>query len=118
MPHQHTYVDYVGVEMFSPIKHEFLDGRICPILDSDEHFALCMKMFRLLRSSLYRHSWRAHTSDLRIYVEAVGLATYPDASVICGPMQRHELSPDVTALNPAILVEGDEQRFRKIRSRF
>jgi Uma2 family endonuclease len=46
-----------------------------------------------------------HTSDLRIYVEAVGLATFPDCSVICGPLQQHEPSPTATALNPATLVE-------------
>src|SRR5205823_3606428 len=45
------------------------------------------------------------TSDLRIYVEAVGLATFPDGSVICGPLQQHEPSPNATAINPMILVE-------------
>ncbi|HUO85492.1 MAG TPA: Uma2 family endonuclease, partial [Thermoanaerobaculia bacterium] len=48
---------------------------------------------------------RVHTSDLRLYVEAVGLATFPDATVICGPLQQHEPSPRTTALNPRILVE-------------
>jgi len=38
-------------------------------------------------------------------VEAAGLATFPDASVICGPLQQHEPGPNATALNPMILVE-------------
>ncbi len=42
---------------------------------------------------------------MRIYVEAVGLATFPDASVICGPFQQHKASPEATALNPTVLVE-------------
>jgi hypothetical protein len=46
-----------------------------------------------------------NSSDLRIYVEAVGLATFPDGSVICGPLQQHPPSPDATALNPLILLE-------------
>jgi Uma2 family endonuclease len=46
-----------------------------------------------------------HTSDLRIYVEAVRLATFPDGSVIHAPMQQHPPSPDATALNPLILLE-------------
>nr|MBA2538921.1 Uma2 family endonuclease [Deltaproteobacteria bacterium] len=42
---------------------------------------------------------------LRIYVEAVGLATFPDGSVICGPLHQHPPSPEATALNPIILLE-------------
>jgi hypothetical protein len=46
-----------------------------------------------------------YTSDLRIYVEAVGLATYPDGSVICGPLEQHRASPKATGLNPTVLVD-------------
>jgi Uma2 family endonuclease len=46
-----------------------------------------------------------HTSDLRIYVEAAGLATFPDGSVIYGPLQQHAPSPNATALNPLVLLE-------------
>ena len=48
---------------------------------------------------------RVHTSDLRIYVEAAGFATFPDGAVICGPLQQHEPSPRATALNPTVLLE-------------
>jgi Uma2 family endonuclease len=34
-----------------------------------------------------------------------GLATFPDASVICGPLEQHAASPRATALNPLVLVE-------------
>lgn len=40
-----------------------------------------------------------------MYVESVGLATFPDCSVICGPLVQHEASPLSTALNPLVLVE-------------
>ena len=42
---------------------------------------------------------------LRIYVEAVGLATSPDGAVIRGPLQQHAPSPEATAVNPAVLLE-------------
>jgi Uma2 family endonuclease len=48
---------------------------------------------------------RVHTSDRRIYVEAVGLATSPDGSIVCGPLAQHAPSPVATALNPLVLVE-------------
>jgi len=33
------------------------------------------------------------------------LATFPDASVICGQLEQHGPSPKATALNPTVLVE-------------
>src|SRR6185295_10056204 len=79
--HRYTYADYVALEMDSSTKHEFLDGEVyaMPGGGSEEHSAL--------------------------YVESVGLATFPDGSVICGPLQQHEPSPNATAVNPMILIE-------------
>ena len=49
--------------------------------------------------------WRPRWFTRSLYVESVGLATFPDCAVICGPLQHHEPSPKATALNPTILVE-------------
>ncbi len=104
--HHYTYADYVALEMESPTKHEFLDGEIYAMAGgSEEHSALAAQMVHLLAAAIGDRPCRAHTSDLRIYVEAAGLATFPDASVICGPLEQHPPSPGATALNPMILVE-------------
>jgi Uma2 family endonuclease len=92
--------------MFSSEKHEFLDGEIYAMAgNSEEQSALAAQMIGVLGNALRNLPCRVFTSDLRIYVESVGLATYPDCSVICGPLQQHEPSPNATALNPSILVE-------------
>lgn len=104
--HRYTYADYVALEMLSTGKHEFLEGEIYAMAGgSEEHSALAAEMVRVLGNAVGDRPGRVHTSDLRIYVEAVGLATFPDCSVICGPLQQHKPSPTATALNPAILVE-------------
>jgi Uma2 family endonuclease len=104
--HRYTYADYVALEMISTGKHEFLDGEIYAMAGrSEEHSALAAAMVHALGNAVGERPCRVHTSDLRIYVEAAGLATFPDASVICGPLQQHEPSPTATALNPSILVE-------------
>src|ERR1044071_9980216 len=91
--------------MDSPTKHEFFDGEIYAMAGgSEEHSALGAEVVRLLGNAV-KPPCRVHTSDLRIYVEAVGLATFPDASVICGPLQQHAPSPVATALNPLVLLE-------------
>src|SRR5436305_15065578 len=92
--------------MDSPTKHEFLDGEIYAIAGrSEDHSALAAKVIRMLDDAIGERPCRVQTSDLRIYVEAVGLATFPDGSVICGPLQQHAPSPVATALNPLVLLE-------------
>jgi Uma2 family endonuclease len=104
--HRYTYADYVALERESPTKHEFLDGEIYAMAGgSEEHSALAAEVLRALGNAAADKPCRVHTSDLRIYVEAEGLATFPDGAVICGPLQQHTPSPKATALNPAVLVE-------------
>jgi Uma2 family endonuclease len=104
--HRYTYADYVGVELESPVKHEFLAGEIYVMAGrSEEHSALAAEVLRVLGNAVGERPCRVHTSDLRIYVEAVGLATFPDGSVICGTLQQHMPSPAATALNPTVLLE-------------
>jgi Uma2 family endonuclease len=45
-----------------------------------------------------------YNADLRIKVQATGLFTYPDLSVICGALQLAEGTDD-TVTNPTVLVE-------------
>lgn len=104
--HRYTYQDYVALELSSSTKHEFLDGEIYAMAGgTEEHSALAAELLRALGNAIGDRPCRAHTSDLRIYVEALGLATFPDAAVICGPLEQHAPSPSATALNPRILVE-------------
>ncbi len=104
--HRYTYADYVALERESPTKHEFLDGEIYAMAGgSEEHSALSAEVLRLFSNAAADGPCRVHISDLRIYVEAVGLATFPDGSMICGPLEQHAPSPSATALNPTLLVE-------------
>lgn len=104
--HRYTYGDYVALETDSPTKHEFLDGEIYAMAGgSEEHSALSAEMVRVLGNAVGNRPCRVHTADLRVYVDAVRLATFPDVTVICGPLRRHDPGPETTALNPTILVE-------------
>jgi Uma2 family endonuclease len=104
--HRYTYADYVALELESPTKHEFLDGEIYAMAGgSEDHSALAAEVLRVLGNAVGDRPCRVHTSDLRIYVEATGLATFPDGSVVCGPLEQHPPSPRATALNPTVLVE-------------
>lgn len=104
--HKYTYADYVGLEKYSDVKHEYLDGEIYAMAGgTEDHSAISASVIASLLAAVGDRPCRVHTSDLRIYVEAVGLATFPDASVVCGSLVQHPPSPEATALNPAVLVE-------------
>lgn len=104
--HRYTYADYLALEATSSTKHEFLDGEIYAMAGgSEEHSALAAEILRALGNLFGDRPCRVYTSDLRVYVESAGLATFPDGSVIGGRLQQHDLSPTATALNPMILVE-------------
>jgi Uma2 family endonuclease len=104
--HRYTYAEYVALELESPTKHEFFEGEIYAMAGgSEEHSALAAAVLWALRSAIGDRPCRVHTSDLRVYVEASGLATFPDGAVICGQLEQHLPSPRPTALNPAVLVE-------------
>jgi Uma2 family endonuclease len=104
--HRYTYADYVALELSSPTKHEFLDGEIYAMAGgSEEHSALAAQVLRALGNAIGDRPCRAHTSDLRVYVEATGLATFPDGSIVCGKLEQHAPSPAATALNPTVLLE-------------
>jgi len=104
--HRYTYAQYVALEKASPTKHEFFDGEIYAMVSGcADHSALALNVLAALLGAVGDRPCRVHTSDLRIYVEALGLATFPDGSVICGPLAQHAPSPNATALNPLVLLE-------------
>jgi Uma2 family endonuclease len=105
--HRYTYADYVAVEYDNPSgKHEFFDGEIYAMSGgTEDHSGLSAEVLRAFGNTLPDGPCRVHTSDLRIYVESVGMATFPDGSIVCGPLEQHPPSPKSTALNPRVLLE-------------
>jgi Uma2 family endonuclease len=102
-----SFYDYVLVEEMSPIKHEFLEGQVWAMAGgTPERAAVAAAVIGLLHRQLEGQPCRVFSSDLRIRVQATGLGTYPDASVVCGAL---ELDPDDpkrhTVTNPRVLVE-------------
>jgi Uma2 family endonuclease len=101
----YSFGDYVALEEYSNVRHEYRDGSILAMAGgSPEHAALIASISAVLVQALLGTSCAAHSSDLRIRVGRTGLATYPDASVVCAP---RELDPEDrhTVLNPRVLVE-------------
>jgi Uma2 family endonuclease len=91
--HVFTFADYVRVEEDSPIRHEFLSGRVWAMAGgSARHAAIAARVIALLTTGLRGRPCEVFTSDLRIRVVETGLGTYPDASVVCGALD-HTFAP-------------------------
>ena len=103
--HNHTLHDYLDVEEVSGVRHEFIDGEIVAMAGgTPEHAALSSAIPALLGRQLSGRPCRTYSADLRIRVQATGLATYADASVVCDPVLRDPSSP-THVLNPKVVFE-------------
>lgn len=100
-----SFADYIAREKTSEVKHQFLDGEVFAMAGGTlEHAQLAANIIGGLTSRLHGGPCRVFTSDARIRVSATGLTTYPDVSVICGPIERDPEDPN-TATNPKLIVE-------------
>jgi len=101
----YTYGEYRRFEEATDAKHEYLDGQILAMAGgTPEHAALGATVIGLLSEQLAGRPCYPLSSDLRVRVQATGLATYPDVTVVCGPLERDSEDPNAT-VNPTVLVE-------------
>ncbi len=102
---RYSFEDYLRLAAFSNVKHEFLDGAIYAMAGGTvRHGILAARASSALVAQLEGRPCEPLGSDVRIRVQATGLGTYPDVSVVCGPPQRDPADPD-TVVNPTVLVE-------------
>lgn len=104
--HHHSYDEYLAYERDSGMKHEYDDGSIVAMAGgTPRHNALASRISAALEGSR-PPGCTAFQSDQRIRVLATGKAAYPDASMICGPLERDPGDPTRTTLtNPVLIVE-------------
>ena len=103
--HQYTLEQYLIVEHDSQIKHEYFEGEIFAMTGGTPgHSALAMNIGVSLGSQLKGKPCQVYNADLRIGVQASGLYTYPDLSVVCGKSELDPVVPN-TVVNPVVVVE-------------
>ena len=97
--HDHTYSYYAWLDSNSPIKYEFLDGDIMPLLCTPEHDALSANLISALTDAV-ADSCSVYGRDLGVHVESARVTTHPDAVVICGalrdPVALFEVTSDAS----------------------
>jgi Uma2 family endonuclease len=104
--HHYTYAEYLAYERDSGLKHEYDGGEILAMAGgSRRHNALALRVGAALDAGRSA-GCVAFQSDQKIRVLATGRATYPDVSIVCGPIEGDPADPSgSTITNPTLLVE-------------
>src|SRR5512138_1819748 len=90
-----TYAEYVASEAASPTKREFIGGQVYAMAGgTPEHGALAAAVVGELRQALRGKPCRVYSSDLRVRITDTDMATYPDATVICGRLDTATDDPN------------------------
>jgi len=98
-----TEAEYLDLERRAESKSEFFGGEMFPMAGgSPWHSLIAGNVLGELRAQLKGRPCVVFNSDLRVKVEATGLFTYPDVSVVCGPKRFFEKD---TLLNPVLVTE-------------
>jgi Uma2 family endonuclease len=104
LPHV-SYADYAAGETNSEAKHEWLDGAVYAMAGgTPEHGGLAGAVLGILLRELAGKPCRPFPSDVRVRVQATGLGTYPDVSVVCGKLETDPEDAN-SIINPKVLVE-------------
>lgn len=102
---QLSFEDVLSLERETELRHEYLNGEAWAMAGGTAaHATIMLNLQSFLRVALRGRPCRVFNSEYRIRVPATGLATYPDASVICGPPQEEPGFPNA-ASNPVLLAE-------------
>lgn len=104
--HRYTYEEYLAYERDSGLKHEYEDGEIVAMAGgSRRHNALASRVSAALEAGRMP-GCIAFQSDQKTRVLATGKATYPDASMVCGPIEGDPADTSGnTITNPSLIVE-------------
>ena len=114
-----TPEEYLELERKAEYKSEYYRGKIFAMSGGTRrHDRINSKLSGLIDRHLTAGQCEWYTTNMRVLVQASGLYTYPDLSIVCGEAQFADSHID-TLLNPILLVEilspstGDYDRGRK-----
>ena len=100
-----TSEEYLHRESKAEFRSEFFRGEMFAMAGaSANHNLIVLNAGACLREQLKEKQCRVYPSDLKLRIEATGLYTYPDLSVVCGDPQLETNGGEVL-LNPIVLIE-------------
>lgn len=109
--------EYFAMEADADVKHEYYQGEVFAMAGGTiAHNRIVRDTLRAIGNFLEGKGCEVFTSDLKVHSEANTLFTYPDISIVCGPLQTWNNRNDVIT-NPAVLIEVLSKKNTERRSR-
>jgi len=103
--HYITPEEYLHLERNAEHRSEYFRGEMFAMTGaSANHNLIVGNCVQTLGQQLKKKPCRVYPSDLKLRIEATGLYTYPNISVVCGE-PRLESERGEVLLNPIVLVE-------------
>lgn len=100
-----TFEEYLAFEEASDEKHEWIGGYVFAMAGgTPRHAQLSANAIGLLRGILGTSGCSVFSSDLRVRIQETTRRTYPDVTVVCGPLERDPADRNAIT-NPTIIVE-------------
>ncbi len=100
-----TPQEYLALERNSETRNEYYNGEIFAMAGaSREHNLIVANLLRDIGIQLEDRPCESYPSDMRVSIEATGLYTYPDVTVVCGEPRFQDREVD-TLLNPTVIIE-------------
>ncbi len=100
-----SYEDYLELEASTGVRYEWLRGEAWAMAGGTQrHSAVASNVHGELYIALKGRPCRVYNSDAKTRIDATDLSTYPDLSVVCGPLQRSPRDRHA-ATNPTVLIE-------------
>jgi Uma2 family endonuclease len=101
----YTPEEYLELEEFSEFKNEYIDGQIIPMAGgSTNHNRLALNFSSALNFAFRQQDYEVFMSDVRLWIPARRIYTYPDVMIIAGEPKYLDDRTD-TIINPVVIIE-------------
>ena len=105
LDHTLTIAEYLAFEAQADLRHEYHLGEIFAMAGGTRnHSKIGANFVGELIALEKSGGCQTFNGDMRIRIDAENRFLYPEASVVCGPVQASELDPD-SITNPVLIVE-------------
>lgn len=109
--------DYLEGEKSSPIRHEYIDGRVFAMSGtSARHNLLVIKLLRRIADRLEGSKCSIFTIDIKVPV-GNSIFYYPDISVTCSPLKQELYTCDEPILLIEVISPSTEQIDRREKAK-
>jgi Uma2 family endonuclease len=103
--HRFSPEEYVALENSSDVKYEYFEGEVFAMAGgTPRHSLIASNLIREFGNALLERGCAVFTSDLKVKVEATGLYTHPDVTIVCGPPQFVDPKSECLT-NPTVIIE-------------